>query len=186
MKLKQTISEIFSSLFKLTKDLKNINDNSPEHLLEIPVSTDEDVEDVISNESTQEIETLAIEEVDTITSQQATVEHTESLLDNIPYMQLAEQCCQMHQELERQRNQVTDPTYLDFIALQQSRIREALLLSGANYIDGEKEFNLIRHTPSSTGIITNGIPIEETIEPGIEIDGRVMIKAKVKIITKES
>lgn len=102
-----------------------------------------------------------------------------SLLKNEAYLKLAEQCCEMHEELDRMSNQFSDTDMLNLINMQKSRIREALILSGATAIDEESTFNLLRHKPQSPGIVRDGAPILETVEPGVAIENRVMIKAKV-------
>jgi hypothetical protein len=105
----------------------------------------------------------------------------DSLLKNDAYIKLAELCCEMHDELDRMSRQFSDSTMLNFIDMQKSRIREALILSGATAIDEESVFSLLRHKSVSPGIVRDGTPIQETIEPGIAIESRVMIKSKVKV-----
>lgn len=102
-----------------------------------------------------------------------------SLLDNSEYMSLAQQCCDMLKELDVMYKQIPNDQVKNFILQQKTRIREALILSGATLIDEETEFNLLRHQSVNGGIVKNGTLITETVEPGVEIEGRVMIKAKV-------
>ena len=104
-----------------------------------------------------------------------------SLLDNSEYMSLAQQCCDMLKELDVMYKQIPNDQVKKFVLQQKTRIREALILSGATLIDEETEFNLLRHQSVNGGIVKNGTPITETVEPGVEIEGRVMIKAKSKI-----
>ena len=104
-----------------------------------------------------------------------------SLLKNEAYLKLAEQCCEMHEQLDRMSNQFSDADMLNLINMQKSRIREALILSGATAIDEESTFNLLRHKPQSPGIVRDGVPILETVEPGVAIESRVIIKSKVKV-----
>lgn len=108
-------------------------------------------------------------------------EEQKSLLDNSEFMTLAQQCCDILSELDRMQNQIKNEEVLEFITLQKSRIREALLISGATMIDEEPEFNMLRHQSVNGGFVKNGTPIVETIEAGVEIDGRVMAKGKVRI-----
>lgn len=110
-----------------------------------------------------------------------------SLLDNSEYMVLAQQCCDMLMELDRMQSQIKNEEVLDFIALQKSRIREALVLSGASLIAEESEFNMLRHQCVSGGMVKNGTHIVETVEAGVEIGGRVMKKGLVRMpkITEE-
>lgn len=104
-----------------------------------------------------------------------------SLLDNDEYISLAEQCCDILHELDLMYKQIPNDQVNNFIFQLKTRIREALMLSGATLIDEETEFNLLRHQTVDGGIVKNGTSITETVEPGVEIDGRVMVKAKVII-----
>lgn len=108
-------------------------------------------------------------------------EEQKTLLDNSEYMTLAQQCCNMLSELDRMQNQIINEEVLEFITLQKSRIREVLLISGATLIYEEAEFNMLRHQCVNAGMVKNGTPIVETIEAGIDIEGRVMVKAKVSL-----
>lgn len=108
-------------------------------------------------------------------------EEQPSLLDNYEYMNLAQQCCDMLGELDRMCNLVQDDQVKKFILQQKNRIREALLLSGASLINEDTEFNMLRHQSVNAEVVKNGTPIAETIEAGVEIDRRVMVKAKVII-----
>lgn len=115
------------------------------------------------------------EELEEVVSQ----EEQPSLLDNYEYMNLAQQCCDMLGELDRMCNQVQDDHLKKFILQQKNRIREALLLSGASLINEDTEFNILRHKTTSGGLMKNGAIINEIIEPGVEIEGRIMVKALI-------
>lgn len=109
------------------------------------------------------------------------IEKTTSLLDNSEFMTLAQQCRDILSELDKMQNQIKNEEVLDFITQQKSRIREALLISGATLIDEESMFNMLRHQSVNGGIVKNGTLIREFVEAGVEIGGRVMVKGKVKI-----
>lgn len=113
------------------------------------------------------------------TEEDSVEEEHKSLLDNSEYMALAQQCCDMLSELDRMQNQIKNEEVLDFITMQKSRIREALLISGATLIDEETVFNMLRHQCLNGCIVKNGTPIVETIQAGVEIEGRVLVKAIV-------
>lgn len=104
-----------------------------------------------------------------------------SLLNNTEYMILAQQCSDMLMELDRMQSQIKNEEVLDYIVQQKSRIREALMLSGASLIADEPEFNILRHQCVNGGIVKNGTPIVETVEDGVEIAGRVMNKCLVMV-----
>lgn len=129
-------------------------------------------------ENSEEVEAINETIEETATQGSQPIEQT-SLLDNADYMTLAQQCCEMLGELDRMYNQVSNDQLKSFIIQQKSRIREALMLSGATLIDEETEFNMLRHQSVEGGIVKNGTPISEFVEAGVEIDGRVMVKGKI-------
>lgn len=104
-------------------------------------------------------------------------EETVSLLDNSPYMSLADSCCDLIKELDKLKSE----TNKDLVDLVISRIKEGLFSSGAVSIAEEPSYDVIRHTAIGKAIVRKGTPITSTIEPGIAIGAKVMIKAKVQI-----
>lgn len=100
-----------------------------------------------------------------------------SLLDNKSYMSLAESLTSLMEELE-DTNGLSQEELVEII---KSRLQEGFLISGAELILEDKEFNAIRHIPVPPAMIKRGTPIERTIEPGIMVGDRVIRKAKVKI-----
>ena len=106
-------------------------------------------------------------------------EHT--LLDDTAYMALAEKCCDIISELET----IQTEENADMSDLVKTRIKEALLCSGAEPISDETSFDILRHKAEGKSIVRKGTPISTTIEPGIAIGDKVMIKAIVKIKRKD-
>lgn len=100
-----------------------------------------------------------------------------SLLDNASYMSLAESCCELFKELEKLQSEDN----FELIDLVKSRIKEGLFLSGAEPIAEETSYDVIRHTAVGKSIVRKGTPITSTLEPGVAIDDKVMIKAKVQL-----
>ena len=100
-----------------------------------------------------------------------------SLLDDTAYMALAEKCCDIISELDT----IQTEENADMSDLVKTRIKEALLCSGAEPISDETSFDILRHKAEGKSIVRKGTPISSTIEPGIAIGDKVMIKAKVKI-----
>lgn len=101
----------------------------------------------------------------------------DSLLDDTAYMVLAEKCCDIISELDT----IQTNENADLSDLVKTRIKEALLCSGAEPIVDETSFDILRHKVEGKSIVRKGTPISSTIEPGIAIGDKVMIKAKVKI-----
>lgn len=106
-------------------------------------------------------------------------EHT--LLDDTAYMALAEKCCDIISELDT----IQTEENADMSDLVKTRIKEALLCSGAEPISNENSFDILRHKAAGKSIVRKGTPISATIEPGIAIGDKVMIKAKVEIKKKD-
>lgn len=103
-----------------------------------------------------------------------------ALLDDTAYMALAEKCCNIISELDT----IQTEENADMSDLVKARIKEALLCSGAEPISDETSFDILRHKAEGKSIVRKGTPISATIEPGIAIGDRVMIKAKVEIKKK--
>lgn len=120
-----------------------------------------------------------IENVDTdvVEQEQDPAKEITSLLDNTPYMSLADSCCNLVKELEKLKTKENQ----ELIEQVVSRIKEGLLSSGAEPIAEETSYNVIRHIAIGKSIVRKGTPITSTIEPGVTIDDKVMIKAKVQI-----
>lgn len=106
-------------------------------------------------------------------------EHT--LLDDTAYMALAEKCCDIISELET----IQTEENADMSDLVKTRIKEALLCSGAEPISDETSFDILRHKTEGKSIVRKGTPLSTTVEPGIAIGDKVMIKAIVKIKRKD-
>ena len=104
-----------------------------------------------------------------------------SLLDDAAYMALAEKCCDIISELDT----IQTEENADMSDMVKTRIKEALLCSGAEPISDESSFDILRHKAEGKSVVRKGTPISTTIEPGIAIGDKVMIKAIVKIKRKD-
>lgn len=112
-----------------------------------------------------------------VEQEQETLQETISLLDNSPYMALADSCCSLIKELDKLRTEENH----ELVDLVASRIKEGLISSGAEPITEDTSYDVIRHAAIGKSIVRNGTPIISTVEPGIAIADKVMIKAKVEI-----
>lgn len=136
----------------------------------------DEIDNEYSSEKQKQEEMPAVSVQDEIseTSQEHDVD---SLLDNSPYMSLADSCCNLISELDKLKTEDNQ----ELVTLVGSRIKEGLFLSGAQPIAEETAYDVIRHSAVGKPIIRKGTPIASTIEPGVAIDDKVMIKAKVEI-----
>lgn len=67
------------------------------------------------------------------------------------------------------------------IGLCQYRLIESMVSNGATPIDKDIEFNCLRHVPVPFSIVQDGTPIKEILRIGLEYNGSVVLKAKVKL-----
>lgn len=67
------------------------------------------------------------------------------------------------------------------IGLCQYRLIEAMMSNGATSIDKDIEFDCLRHVPVPFSIVQDGMPIKEILRMGLEYDGRVILKAKIRL-----
>lgn len=100
----------------------------------------------------------------------------DSLLDNHKCMKMID-CCLNNLSLIDEIDETTPISAVKEI-IRQNCI-ETLITIGATPIVDEYNFNAARHIPATIGFIKPNSPME-IITPGIEIDGKTLIKAIVK------
>lgn len=105
----------------------------------------------------------------------------DTLLDNKEYIHLMEQCAALIAEFETLYPRMQTDEGRMMVEMTGQRLREAMLLSGAQSIDSDHTFNILRHTPVPMHYVTNDTPLAEIIEMGIAVGNRVFVKAKVKV-----
>lgn len=105
----------------------------------------------------------------------------DQLLDNKEYIYLMEECAALIAEFEQYHPRMQTDEGRMMVEMIGQRLREAMLLSGAQSIDSDRTFNILRHTPVPMHYVTNDTPLEEMIEMGIAVGNRVFVKAKVKV-----
>ena len=133
-----------------------------------------------TEESDRPLDQQCVEETsitDIQTQQEDGHDESSSLLDNSNYMSIVESLTSLMQEIE----DIEDLPSQEVADLVKSRIQESLLLSGAELIAEDKEFDVLRHQPIPAAMIKKGEPIDSIIEPGILIENKVIRKAKVTI-----
>ena len=67
------------------------------------------------------------------------------------------------------------------IELCQYRLIESMAANGATPIDKDTKYNCLRHVPIPFSIVQDGMPITEVLRIGLEYNGRIVLKAKVRI-----
>lgn len=109
------------------------------------------------------------------------VELDESLLDNKPLVKMFEECADVIKNVERIRPAFESEETQDLINTIREQLVQAMVLSGGKTIDNEKQFDILRHKCEKGIHANDGDEIEETLEPGVSLENRVLVKALVKI-----
>lgn len=160
------------------EDSVSISDSDTKTPTEENVNRFEPIMD--TEESDRTLVQQSVEETDVTdiqTQQEDGQGESGSLLDNSNYMSIVESLTFLMQEIEDAEGLPSQ----EVVDLVKSRIQEGLLLSGAELIAEDKEFDVLRHQPIPAAMIKKGAPIDSIIEPGILIENKVIRKAKVTI-----
>lgn len=107
---------------------------------------------------------------------------SDSLLDNRPLVKVFSECADLLSEIDRISSRFKSPDSQLLIEMINERLRSALYLSGGRPIDSDEFFDPIRHVCQENPMAIEGAPISEFIRSGVELDTRVFIKAKVKLL----
>lgn len=110
------------------------------------------------------------------------------LLQNREWLTLMERLCEMVKRIRsrvkdiQESEEVAKRSPIPFLESLDSAIREAMLSSGAEDIDHETEYDILRHEAvPPRGTVLDRTPIEETLEFGVAVQKRVFIRALVKL-----
>lgn len=110
------------------------------------------------------------------------------LLQNREWLTLMERLCEMVKRIRsrvkdiRESEEAAKRSPIPFLESLDSAIREAMLASGAEDIDHETEYNILRHEAvPACGTVLDRTPIEETLEFGVAVEKHVFIRALVKL-----
>ncbi len=104
----------------------------------------------------------------------------ESVLDNIPCQTMIECCCQILDYLEHQES-YGNADLTEAHSFIEQIIFEYIVRIGGKIINNDTAFQPIRHKPAEKVFISPGAHIA-IVSPGILLDSKVLIKAKVKTV----
>jgi hypothetical protein len=96
-----------------------------------------------------------------------------------PRAPAAAECVRLFDEVDRARARL-EPGAGELADHVLERLREVLVLAGAEVIEGEPAFDRGRHQ-SVDGRGETGDPVHETVSPGFAMDGRVLRRARVQL-----
>lgn len=85
------------------------------------------------------------------------------------------------EEFDTYLSRIENEDAKELVSLFQYRLIEAMVKSGSTPIDKEIEFDCLRHVPVPFSIVQDGTPIKEVLRIGLEYNGSVVLKARVKL-----
>lgn len=109
----------------------------------------------------------------------------ESLLDDKPLVKMFEECADVIKYLEHIRPAFDSENGQDLINTVREQLLQAMVLSGGKPIDNETRFNILRHQCLKGILADDGDEIIKTLEPGVSLEERVLVKAIVETKTEE-
>lgn len=128
-----------------------------------------------------QIEELKASQADSIAPEKA-------LLENAPWRKLMERLCD---QVKRIRKRVTDirtneevagRSPVPFLESLDSALREAMIASGAEPIDNEMEYDILRHeVVPPIASVPEKAPIADTLEFGVKSGRHVFVRALVEL-----
>lgn len=91
------------------------------------------------------------------------------------------QLAQMVKNYDQLAAQMPDGETKDLLSDMSEQIITSMNLGGCTPITKENSFCSLRHRPVPFSAIEDGTPIRATLRAGVELNGKVLIKAQIKI-----
>lgn len=85
------------------------------------------------------------------------------------------------EEFDTYLSRIENEDAKELVSLFQHRLIEAMVTNGATPIDKETEFDCLRHVPVPFSIVRDRTPIKEVLRIGLEYNGSVVLKARVRL-----
>ena len=112
----------------------------------------------------------------------------DNLLENAAWRTLVERLCEQVKRIRkrvsdiRTNEEVAGRSPVPFLESLDSALREAMLASGAEPIDNDKEYDILMHevVPPVASVPENA-PIADTLESGVKFGSHVFIRALVEL-----
>ena len=104
-----------------------------------------------------------------------------SLLDNKPLVKLFGECADLLNEMDKLAKDFKSDREQFLLEMVKDKIISALVLSGGKVIDNDSAFDILRHTALDESDAKNGAEIRETVSPGVMLEDRIFIRAKVNL-----
>lgn len=130
----------------------------------------------------QSADECAVEDVQDETPEPSEVEtlHVQPVLENV-VPKIMEECSDLISEFEAYKPRFTTDEGIIMAETIQDRLTELLTKYGAQLIDNDTQFDILRHTAVPAQIVENGTPIQEFIRPGIVMRNKVLVRAQVRV-----
>lgn len=104
-----------------------------------------------------------------------------SLLENKPLVKLFGECADLLNEIDKLAKDFKSDREQFLLEMVKDKILSALVLSGGKAIDNDSAFDILRHIALDVRDAKNGAEIRETVSPGVMLEDRVFIRAKVNL-----
>ena len=126
-----------------------------------------------------EIKSLNPEQVFEISNQPKTMP---TLLNNKEFVKIVEECVDIMNEFETYMNRLQSEEAKIMGELVIKRLQELLERSGLDRIDDiTTPFSILLHTPIPLVPVQEGEPIIKILQPGLILENRVFLKAKIQL-----
>ncbi len=109
-------------------------------------------------------------------------EQSNSLSDNKPFVKLFEECSSVIKDIDRlSARQFESQETLNMMQHIESKLLSSLYVAGGQPIDNDTEFDVLRHSCIDKKDVSQSTPITETVRPGVILEDRVFVQAKVRV-----
>ena len=102
------------------------------------------------------------------------------------FLKLCDKLAEMVKEYDLMATQMPDGESKDLMADISEQIIASMVLGGCQSITKEVAFDSLRHTAVPFSIVEDGTPIASTMRVGVAYNGRVLVKALVKVCTDKT
>lgn len=176
---KQTNSDIDATLYPQDKPFDMYIQGTKASSTPLYTPPEEDLEDIIAEKRVEDcVCTYANEDEPSSSTNESKIS---DVRDVNPNVDVFKRMSDIIIELDLVKQKLANEETIQMINFCQDKIIEGLSRSGAQLIDNEEIYSNSRHSPIPYGIYPEGIPIKQTIRPGMIVKNDVVLKALVEL-----
>lgn len=170
--------DIIHSIEDVIEDEQSLNVPPP---LETKIITPEQTAPLVMDENVQ-ISTEAENRCDFSDKDLITDVALTHSTDNAQFVKLLENICLAMEDFDKKSDNLAKQSGEKVYKFIRSKLIDRICISGASIIKDEDVFDLLRHYPiETTEVPEEGHNIESTVKPGVEFEGKVYLRAIVKL-----